>query len=310
MKRKLINLCVIVLVLIGVTLLVYPYASYRLSERDQSYVVQQYDDSLAKMIAKQMEDEWERAQMYNASLVTNVLYDPFASGQDDMDEEYLSILNLDGNGVMCHISIPKINVDLPVFHGVSASTLEKGVGHLEGSSLPVGGAGTHTILTAHTGINSAKLFTDLTELLIGDEFYIYTLDQILAYRVDNILIVEPENVEALEPAWGKDYATLVTCTPYGINSHRLLVRGERVDYTPEEIEDRIADIDTVTSKETYMLYAGIALLVLLVIVILITGRVKNWRVKQNNIISRAKAELWGHTHAPKLEPLNKRVRKP
>ena len=277
MKREAINIIIIILALIGVMLLVYPYVSYRLSERDQTYVVQQYDDSLAKMTAQQMEEEWERARAYNESLVTSVLYDPFASGQEDMDAEYLSLLDIAGNGVMCHIEIPKIKVDLPVFHGVSLSTLEKGVGHLEGSSLPVGGAGTHAVMTAHTGLNSAKLFTDLIELEIGDEFYIHTLDQILAYRVDNILTVEPEDVGALSMVEGKDYVTLVTCTPYGINSHRLLVRGVRVDYTPEEIKQAIADTDTVLSNETIMLYAGIVLLILLIIIILIVTRIKKRR---------------------------------
>jgi len=277
MKRKAINIIIIILALIGVMLLVYPYVSYRLSDRDQTYVVQQYDDSLAKMTEQQMQEEWERAQAYNESLVTSVLYDPFASGQEDMDAEYLSLLDIAGNGVMCHIEIPKIKVDLPVFHGVSLSTLEKGVGHLEGSSLPVGGAGTHAVMTAHTGLNSAKLFTDLIELEIGDEFYIHTLDQILAYRVDNILTVEPEDVGALSMVEGKDYVTLVTCTPYGINSHRLLVRGVRVDYTPEEIKQAIADTDTVLSNETIMLYAGIVLLILLIIIILIVTRIKKRR---------------------------------
>ena len=277
MKRKVINIIIIALVLIGVMLLVYPYVSYRLSERDQTYVVQRYDDSLAKMTEQQMQEEWERAWAYNASLATSVLYDPFASGQEDMDAEYLSLLDIAGNGVMCHIEIPKIKVDLPVFHGVSLSTLEKGVGHLEGSSLPVGGTGTHSVMTAHTGLNSSKLFTDLVELEIGDEFYVYTLDQILAYRVDNILVVEPEDVGALSMVEGKDYVTLVTCTPYGINSHRLLVRGVRVDYSPEEIQQAIADTDTVLSNETVMLYAGIALLILLIIIILIVTRIKKRR---------------------------------
>ena len=274
MKRKVINIIIIALALIGVVLLVYPYVTYRLSERDQTYVVQQYDDSLAKMTEQQMQEEWERARAYNASLATSVLYDPFASGQEDMDAEYLSLLDIAGNGVMCHIEIPKIKVDLPVFHGVSLSTLEKGAGHLEGSSLPVGGAGTHAVMTAHTGLNSAKLFTDLVELEIGDGYYIHTLDRILAYRVDNILTVEPEDVGTLSTVEGKDYVTLVTCTPYGVNSHRLLVRGVRVDYSPEEIQQAIADTDTVISKETVMLLAGAALLILLIITILLVTRVK------------------------------------
>jgi len=277
MKRKVINIIIIALALIGVVLLVYPYVNFRLSEWGQTYVVQQYDDSLAKMTARQMEEEWERVRAYNESLITSVLYDPFASGQEDMDAEYLSLLDIAGNGVMCHIEIPKIKVDLPVFHGVSLSTLEKGAGHLEGSSLPVGGAGTHAVMTAHTGLNSAKLFTDLTELEIGDGFYIHTLDRILAYRVDNILTVEPEDVGTLSTVDGRDYVTLVTCTPYGVNSHRLLVRGVRADDSPEEIQQAIADTDTVLSKETVMLLTGAALLILLIITILLVTRMKKRR---------------------------------
>ena len=277
MKRKVINIIIIALALIGVVLLVYPYVNFRLSECGQTYVVQQYDDSLAKMTARQMEEEWERARAYNESLITSVLYDPFASGQEDMDAEYLSLLDIAGNGVMCHIEIPQIKVDLPVFHGVSLSTLEKGAGHLEGSSLPVGGAGTHAVMTAHTGLNSAKLFTDLTELEIGDGFYIHTLDRILAYRVDNILTVEPEDVGTLSTVAGKDYVTLVTCTPYGVNSHRLLVRGVRADDSPEEIQQAIADTGTVISKETVMLLTGAALLILLIITTLLVTRMKKRR---------------------------------
>lgn len=282
MRRKIINGIVIVLVLIGAALLVYPYASFRISQQNQSYVVQEYDDSLAKLTEKQMEAEWKRARAYNSALSagSHVIYDPFASGSEPMDVEYVSLLDIDGNGVMCHIKIPKISVDLPVFHGVSAKTLENGAGHLEGSSLPVGGAGTHAVLTGHTGLNSVKMFTDLVELQIGDEFYIYTLDQILAYRIDSITVVEPQEVGSLETADGKDYVTLVTCTPYGVNSHRLLVRGERVDYTAEETLQKIADTDPVTSNETYLLYVGIALLLLLILIILIIVWIKRRRRKK------------------------------
>lgn len=269
MKQKIRKLFLILLLLTGVALLVYPYAGFWFSQQNQSYVVQEYDDSLERMTAEQLAAEWERAQAYNAALSTSTLYDPFASGRDEMDAEYLSLLSINDNGVMCRVRIPKIDVDLPVYHGTSQMVLQKGVGHLEGSALPVGGEGTHAVLTGHTGLNDAKLFTDLTELAVGDEFYIQTLDQPLAYRVDQITVIEPTDTEALEPVAGRDYVTLITCTPYGINSHRLLVRGVRVDYTPEEIEQRIADTETVISKETWMLYAGLAFLVLLVLVVII-----------------------------------------
>lgn len=267
-KRRLANLIVAVLVLLGAVLLVSPYVCFRIAAGKQSHVVQQYDDSLARMEEKAILAELDRARQYNAALPGNPLYDPFASARDGMDAEYRSLLDISGTGVMCRVRIPKIQADLPVFHGVAADVLEKGAGHLEGSSLPVGGAGTHAVLTGHTGLNTAKLFTDLAELVAGDEFYLYTLGQILAYRIEGILVVEPTDVETLLPVAGRDYVTLVTCTPYGVNSHRLLVRGERIDFTPEEIEQRIAETKPVTSKEALLLYAGGALLILLILAVL------------------------------------------
>lgn len=274
MKRKMVNGLILLLVLAGIVTLAYPYASFWLSSRNQSYAVQQYDDSLEKLTAEQLREEWERAKAYNDALSPNSIYDPFASGQSGMDEEYLSLLNLDVNGVMGSIKIPRINVELPIFHGTAAEILEKGAGHMEGSALPVGGDGMHTVLTGHTGLSTAKLFTDLTELTIGDEFYIQVLDQMLAYRIDQIKVVEPTDMEAILPVSGKDYVTLVTCTPYGVNSHRLLVRGERTEYTQEEIAQRIADTESVTSKETWLLYLGIGLIILLFLVVLVVRKRK------------------------------------
>ena len=277
MKRRAINLCIMILVLAGSLLLVYPYVSFRLSSSRQSYVVQQYNDSLKKMTAAQLKEEWELSQAYNAALLSPPRYDPFASGSEAMDAAYLSRLHIGESGVMCYIKIPKINVELPVFHGASPETLEKGIGHLEGSALPVGGEGTHAVLTGHTGLNTAKMFTDLTELETGDEFYIYVLDQVLAYRIDQIQVVEPSQTEALQPEAGRDYVTLVTCTPYGVNSHRLLVRGERIEYTQEEIQEKIATVATVISKETYLLCLGLAILILLLLIALIFKYVKRKR---------------------------------
>lgn len=274
MKRKVYYLLIIILLFSGVGLMAYPYVSFRITQNHQTYVIQQYNESLAELTTEQVKEEWERAWAYNDVLTMDTFYDPFTSGQSDMDEEYLSLLNLDRDGVMCYIEIPLINVKVPVFHGTSAKVLERGAGHLESSALPVGGDGMHSVLTGHTGLNTAKMFTDLVELAIGDEFYIHTLDQILAYRIDNIIVVNPTDVEALLPVPGKDYVTLVTCTPYGINSHRLMVRGERIVVTQKEIEQHIADTVAVTSKETLLLYVGIILLLLLILIILIIKRLK------------------------------------
>jgi len=278
MKRKMIHVLILLLVLAGIVILAYPYASFFISGRNQSYVIQQYDDSLASLTKEQLKEEWERAKAYNDALPPNALYDPFTHGRSDMSQEYLSLLNPEGNGVMGSIQIPKIRAELPIFHGTAAETLESGVGHMEGSALPVGSAGTHAVLTGHTGLNTAKLFTDLHELVAGDEFYIHVLDQVLAYRVDQTIVVEPTDVETLLPAAGKDYVTLVTCTPYGVNSHRLLVRGERTAYTPEEIKERMADTKPVTSKETWLLYLSIALILLLILAV----PAIQWRKRMRN----------------------------
>ena len=269
------------LVIIGSASLAYPYVNFWLAERNQSYVVQQYNDSLEKLTAAQLQDEWDKAVAYNETLSVNSLYDPFGAQVTEMDEEYTSLLNLDDNGIMSRIKIPKIDVDLPVFHGTSQTVLKGGVGHMEGSALPVGGEGTHAVLTGHTGLTTAKLFTDLRELEIGDEFYIYTLNQVLAYRIDQITTVEPTDIDALYPVEGEDHVTLLTCTPYGVNSHRLLVRGERVPYTPEEIEERINDTDSLITWDTWLLIAGIALLVLFIL-IFVVRRIRARRKRGDN----------------------------
>ncbi|MGL6200836.1 MAG: class C sortase [Lachnospiraceae bacterium] len=278
MKRKGINLLILLLVLAGILSLAYPYIRFWIAGRSQSYVIQKNNESWEALTAEQIEAEWERATVYNEALSPNAIYDPFGVDQVGMDKEYLSLLNLNGDGVMGSIKIPKIAVELPIFHGTSATTLESGVGHMEGSSLAVGGEGTHAVLTGHTGLNTAKLFTDLNELVIGDEFYIQVLDQVLAYRVDQILVVVPTDLEAILPVPGKDYVTLVTCTPYGVNSHRLLVRGERLDYTPEDIKQRMSSTEPVTSKEAWLLYLSLGLIILLALVVLIV----KWRKRKHS----------------------------
>ncbi|MGL6202613.1 MAG: class C sortase [Lachnospiraceae bacterium] len=277
MKRKIINLFILLLVLVGIFSLAYPFVNFWLADYDQSYVIQKYDESWENLTAEQIKAELERAHAFNAALSPDAIYDPFASNYAGMDPEYLSLLNVGGNGVMGTISIPKISVELPIFHGTEAKTLETGVGHMEGSALPVGGEGMHTVLTGHTGLNRAKLFTDLIELTAGDEFYIQVMNQTLAYRIDQILVVEPTDMEEILPVEGKDYVTLVTCTPYGINSHRLLVRGERVDYTPEEMDQRIEDTEKVISKETWLLLISLALFILLALIVFFVKRGKRKR---------------------------------
>ena len=180
------------------------------------------------------------AQEYNAALLDTriALIDPFDAEFNKLykDTPYSNLLNYDSQGIMGFLEIPAIKVKLPIYHGTSPAVLQKGVGHLEGSSLPVGGESTHSILTGHTGLNKAKLFTDLTSVQKGDMFFVSVLGRKMAYVVDDINVVLPDDTSRLQVVEGKDYVTLITCTPYGVNDHRLLVRGVRTEYTAEEYE--------------------------------------------------------------------------
>ncbi len=229
------KLFLVVVMLAGLCLLAYPHVASWLFERAAVQVTESYDDAVAETSEKDLEAAWREAVEYNENLYGNPVHDPFVEGSGMvMADNYYQVLDLDGTGVMGHISIPKISVELPIYHGTSESTLAKGVGHLEGSSMPTGGIGTHTVFTGHSGLVNAKLFTDLEELQEGDRFFVKVLDKTLAYEVDRLLVVEPEDTAELRRVADQDYCTLVTCTPYGINTHRLLVRGHRVDYTPED----------------------------------------------------------------------------
>ena len=219
MKRALI---IIAVLLLGLAALAYPTFSSYLMEKNGSYVIDEYEAQVEQTDTAAIEAAWNEAVEYNQTLSGSPAHDPFLDGSGmAMQDNYYEVLNI--NDTMAFVDIPKINVHLPVYHGTSDEVLHKGVGHLEGSSLPIGGVDTHTVLTGHTGLSSAKLFTDLRELQEGDLFYIHVLDQVLAYRVDQIKVVEPSDTSDLKREIGKDYATLLTCTPYGINSHRLLV---------------------------------------------------------------------------------------
>ncbi|MCF0260549.1 MAG: class C sortase, partial [Erysipelotrichaceae bacterium] len=218
------TLLLVVALFIGVCLLLYPTVADQWNQRVESYVMDNYMTSVKKMDPVEAEREREKANQYNAAL--KKINFPLANYAQVSG--YEEALNVDHNGVMGIITIPKINVELPIYHGTSDNVLNKAVGHLQGSSLPVGGEGNHTVLSAHRGLPSAKLFTYLDQLKEGDTFSLKILDQELTYQVDQIRIVEPTDTEAALISEGNDYCTLLTCTPYGINSHRLLVRGVRV----------------------------------------------------------------------------------
>lgn len=226
MKKRLSTILLILIFLIGLSLLLYPTVSDYWNSLHQSRAIAEYAEQVANLDDDLYEGLWAAAQRYNETLLDK-------ADRYDMTEEeraeYESLLNVSGNGIIGYIEIPMIQCSLPIYHGTEESVLQIAVGHIEGSSLPTGGAGTHCVLSGHRGLPSAKLFTNLDKLREGDTFLLRVLDEILTYEVDQILIVEPQDTAALEIAEGEDYCTLVTCTPYGINTHRLLVRGHRID---------------------------------------------------------------------------------
>lgn len=261
MKKKDLNIKLIVLFLAGLSLLLYPFISNEWNTYRQSKLISTYE----QVIEEKQEEidytaEWDRAHAFNQALLPSILPDSFAiaAASDEPDEEYMACLNLAGDGTMGYVEIPKIDIKIPIYHTVSDEVLQMAAGHLEGSSLPVGGSDTHTVISAHRGLPSAALFTDLDRLEAGDHFLFYILDEILCYEVDQITIVEPEETEALAVEPGKDFATLLTCTPYGVNSHRMLVRGHRVAYVPEEIQKEQAIVN-VSLHTNYLLWVIIGL---------------------------------------------------
>lgn len=258
----------------SIVMMFYPWISNFVNQHQADITVDNYKKKEKSLSEEQKEEMWKKAQMYNADLAKNQveLTDPFVESKSAIKSGliYNNLLNIDKSGMMCYLEIPCINVNLPVFHGTAASTLERGIGHLEGSSLPVGGKSTHAVLTGHTGLNNAKLFTDLTEVKEGDLFFLHTLGKDLAYRVIEIEVVLPEETQDLLIRKGKDLVTLITCTPYGVNSHRLFVTGIRTKYTPEEKEnakdDRSKDSQWMNAyKKAAIIGLAIALAVIILL---------------------------------------------
>lgn len=262
MKKKIPGILFGILFLTGFGILIYPTAADQWNTYRQSRLISSYEAAVEKMEPEDFSLQWEKARAFNDSFSTNSIYgDIFDSDEQNLtDTPYWKVLNVGGDGVMGYLSIPKIHVRLSIYHGVEEEVLQTGVGHLNGTKLPIGGEGTHSVLAAHRGLPSARLFTDIDQMEKGDFFYIHVLDQVLAYQVDQILdMVDKDDTAALEEALqiqeGKDLVTLFTCTPYGVNSHRLLVRGTRVPYTgQEDIAATPAETMLEAVQNYYMLY--------------------------------------------------------
>lgn len=237
-----------VLMILGIGTFLYPAISNYRENRLHENIIQGYEESVITADQKKKEEEWKKAEDYN----------------QNKSNDYDSVLNLEGNGVMGYIEIPKIEVRLPIYHGSGEESLKKGVGHIEKTAVPVGGKGTHCVLTGHRGLPSAELFTRLDELEEKDLFFIHVLDEVLAYEVDQILTVLPEEVEKITGSPDQDYITLVTCTPYGVNSHRLLVRGIRTTYDVDNKQEKKEN--NFFSQNKMLILCGISIGIVIIIV--------------------------------------------
>lgn len=238
MKEKLSIMAIALMMLLGIGLILYPVISNRLAVHNQTESIQNMKKQLNGLDEEECRKEKAKAEEYNRTLSGGNITDPYILGSGmALPGNYNEIMDF-GNGVMAELVIPSIDVDLPVYHGTDDEILKKGIGHLYQSAFPIGGEGSHVVLSGHTGLPSAKLLTDLDRMEEGDRFYIRVFNETLAYEVDRILVTEPNETSALRPVKGKDYVTLVTCTPYGINSQRLLVRGARIPYDAGQEESR------------------------------------------------------------------------
>ena len=281
MKKKTSNLITILLILIllaGLSLLLYPTVSDYWNSFHQSRAIASYAEQVAEIDSDTYEQLWADAQAYNRSLIGKV-------GRYDMTDEerakYESLLDVSGNGIIGYIEIPSIKCSLPIYHGTDEAILQIAVGHIEGTSLPVGGSGTHCVLSGHRGLPSARLFTDLDKMVVGDIFMMRVLDETLTYEVDQIRIVLPNEMDDLEIEEGKDYCTLVTCTPYGINSHRLLVRGHRIENQVEAQDIRVTSDAIQIEPLIVAPIVALPMLLALLIILLVSGTKKPVGGKKN-----------------------------
>ena len=262
MKKHLVTAGIILVFLAGLSILLYPTVASYVNSLRQSRVVSQYYRDIDNLNTLDFKDMFTAAHAYNEELRSNSNRFNFT---EEQREQYMQFLNPGGRGVMGALIINSINVKLPIYHGTDKETLQLGAGHLEGTSLPVGGESTHSVVTGHRGLPSSILLTDLDKLVIGDTFILHILNQTLTYQIDRIIVVEPEEFEPLFIKTGEDYCTLITCTPYGINSHRLLLRGRRVD-TEQGVRVYIPEPDAAAIRPQL-----VALIILIPVFIAVTA---------------------------------------
>lgn len=263
MKKKAGNLVIGIIFLAGLSLLLYPFVANQWNNYRQKQLISGYEQVVSDKEAAEGIDydaERKKAEDYNEALLPCVLPDSFALAESSgVDPVYMNTLNIAGDEMMGSVEIPKINIKIPIYHTTEEDVLNKGAGHLEGSSLPVGGANTHAVISAHRGLPSASLFTDLDQMKVGDHFLLHVLDETLCYEVDKISAVKPEDTSALAVEDGQDLVTLLTCTPYGVNTERLLVRGHRVPYVEEKVKEEKTVLSGSSLHTNYLLWVFVGL---------------------------------------------------
>lgn len=263
MKKKAGNLVICIIFLAGLSLQLYPFVANQWNNYRQKQLISGYEQVVSEKEAAEGIDydaERKKAEDYNEALLPCVLPDSFALAESSgVDPVYMNTLNIAGDEMMGSVEIPKINIKIPIYHTTEEEVLNKGAGHLEGSSLPVGGANTHAVISAHRGLPSASLFTDLDQMKVGDHFLLHVLDETLCYEVDKISVVKPEDTTALAVEDGQDLVTLLTCTPYGVNTERLLVRGHRVPYVEEEVKEEKTVLSGSSLHTNYLLWVFVGL---------------------------------------------------
>lgn len=284
MKKKSSKIVIILIFLAGLSLLLYPFIANQWNNHRQKQLIGNYESVISDKEAAGNIDyaaEMKKAEAYNDALLPSILPDSFAvaDASTETDSSYEDSLNIAGDGMMGIVEIPKIAIKLPIYHGTGDEVLQKAAGHLEGSSLPIGGESTHAVISAHRGLPSASLFTDLDQLEIGDHFLIHVLDETLCYEVDQILVVDPEDTSALAVEDGEDLVTLLTCTPYGVNTQRLMVRGHRVPYEEQAVADEQTPLSDLSLHTNYLLWVVVGIVITGVFILILFIREKKLQKK-------------------------------
>ena len=268
-RDKLYTVALIVVLVTGLFLLLYPSFSDWWNSRVQTKLISNYNEIVAKLDTEDYTQLWDSARAYNGDLWGR--NNPYLLEESQRDR-YNELLNPAGDGIMGYVEIPEIGILLPIYHGTDELVLQTAIGHLDWTSLPVGGAGTHCVISGHRGLPSARLFTDLDKVMVGDVFMLHVLDETLTYEVDQIRIVEPDETDELLLQAGKDLCTLVTCTPYGVNSHRLLVRGHRVENLAETVTVRVTADAVVVEKLVVAPFVLLPILLVMLVWLFVSGR--------------------------------------